>query len=77
MSFESLVSYIEIFSPSIQTWGCERVHLLVGDGHDGVVEFFQQVGDGLVGQEAGHCRQHQVDDDEQHSEEVFHAGLTD
>lgn len=71
----SVVSYV--FSHSIQTWGLKGVHLLVGDGHDGVVEFLQKVGDSLVGQEAGHCCEHQVNDDEQSSEEVLHAVLTD
>lgn len=61
----------------IQTWGFKQVHLLVGDRHNRVLEFLQKVGDGLVGQEAGHGRQHQVNNDEQHTEEVLHAVLTD
>lgn len=42
-----------------------------------MVEFIQDVGDGLVGQEDSHRRQHQVDEDEHHGEEVLHAGFTD
>ena len=61
----------------IQTRGRKRFHLFVGDGHDGVVEFVQEVRDGLVHQERRHRRQQQVDEDERHREDVLQAGFTE
>lgn len=61
----------------IQTWGGELVDLFVGDGHHGVVELLHELGDGLVGQEDGHGRQHQVDEDEDDGEDVLQAGFVE
>lgn len=61
----------------IQTWRWKRVDLFVGDRHNRVVEFLQKFWDGLVGQEPCHRSQHQVDDDEHHSEEILHTVFTD
>lgn len=58
---------------SIQTWSGKGVHLLVGDGHDGVLQLLQDFGDGLVGQERRQRREQQVDEDEEDGEEVLHA----
>lgn len=51
------------------------LNFFVGDRHDRLAEFLQKVWDGLVGQEDGHGGQQQVDEDEQHSEDIFHAGF--
>jgi len=61
----------------LQTRRQKGVDLFVGDGHNGVVEFLQKVGDVLVGQEDGHARQQQVDEDEHHREDVPQAGFTE
>ena len=69
----SLSSFISL----ILTRGWEGVHLLVGDGHDGVVEFLQEVRDGLVGEEEGNPGEQQVDEDEHNHEEVLQTALTE
>lgn len=62
---------------SIQTWSWKRVHLLVGDRHDGVLQLLQDFRDGLVGQERRHRCEQQVDEDEEDGEEVLHAQFTE
>lgn len=61
----------------LQTWGWKWVDLFVGDRHNRVVEFVQEVGDGLVGEEHRHRSQQQVDEDEHHREEALQAGFTE
>lgn len=60
-----------------QTWGGKPVDLFVGDGHHGVVELLHEIRDGLVGQEDGHGRQQQVDEDEDDGEDVLQAGFVE
>lgn len=66
-----------IFALTLQTWVWKWLNFFVGDRHDRLTEFLQKVWDGLVGQEDGHGGQQQVDEDEQHSEDIFHAGFTE
>lgn len=60
----------------IRTRGGKCVDLVVGDGHDGVVELLHEVRDGLVGQERRHRGEQQVDEDEHHREDILQAGFT-
>lgn len=62
---------------SLETWTWEGVHLLVGNRHDGVFQLLQNFRDGLVGQERCHRGEQQVDEDEEHGEEVLHAQLAE
>lgn len=42
-----------------------------------MLEFLTEVRDGLVDQEDGHGHEQQVDEDEQHREDVLQAGLAE
>lgn len=64
-------------SPAGPTWSVVAVHLLVRHRHDGVLELFSEVRDGLVDQEDSHSHEQQVDEDEQDREDVLQAGLAE
>lgn len=61
--------------PACHTWSIIAIHLLVGHRHDRMLELFPEVRDGLVDQEDGHGHEQQVDEDEQHREDILQAGL--
>lgn len=59
------------------TWSIVAIHLLVRHRHDGVLELFPEVRDGLVDQEDSHRHEQQIDKDEQDREDILQAGLAE